>query len=100
MNRLGFLALASLASVSGCGPSAPSTECKGMSWAQAVALARAQKPSMSSRSTAVQQDRFASDSPLAAGNHGYAAVVGFKGRDGRTLFALIHGDCHVEWSTR
>jgi len=30
--------------------------------------------------------------------HGYAAKVAFKGRDGRTLIALIDDDCYVGWT--
>jgi hypothetical protein len=32
--------------------------------------------------------------------NGYAANVGFKGRDGRTLVALIEADCYIGWTER
>jgi hypothetical protein len=32
--------------------------------------------------------------------NGYAANVGFKGRDGRTLIALIEADCYIGWTER
>lgn len=32
--------------------------------------------------------------------NGYAANVGFKGRDGRTLIALIDADCYIGWTER
>ena len=41
---------------------------------------------------------FAADHLAAAEGQGFADVVGFDGKDGRTLIALIYEDCYVEWT--
>jgi hypothetical protein len=74
--------------------------CQGISWQKAVELAKEQKQGMLSRSTAIYRDNFASDTALPAEGHGYAGVVGFKGKDGRTLVGLIDDDCYVGWTER
>ena len=59
-----------------------------------------QKHRMLARSLPSDALNFASDVALPAEGHGYAGVVGFKGKDGRTLIALIEEDCYVGWSER
>lgn len=84
---------------SSCSPVDSSTECKGLSKSKAVALAVKQKRGMLSRSVQTERDNFASDdAKVASDNTGYVAKVGFKGRDGRTLIALIDEDCYVGWT--
>lgn len=37
---------------------------------------------------------------VGAETNGYVANVGFNGRDGRTLIALIEADCYIGWTER
>ena len=37
---------------------------------------------------------------IGAETNGYAANVGFEGKDGRMLIALIEADCYVGWTER
>jgi hypothetical protein len=87
--------------VSGCGKG---HGCDLLTRSQALELAREQKAGMLQRSTREYAANFASDAPafvkLGAETNGYVANVGFKGRDGQTLVALIEGDCYVGWTYR
>jgi len=74
------------------------TACKGLSRPRAVALAIAQKHRMLGRSTEAFRRNFASDATIPTENNGFAATVGFKGKDGQTLIALIYDDCYVGWT--
>lgn len=70
-----------------------------MSQSKAVALAIEQKRRMLGRSVRSERDNFATDVPrVAEDNTGYVAKIGFKGKDGRTLIALIDEDCYVGWT--
>lgn len=54
---------------------------------------------MLGRSVQSERDNFPTDVPgVAADRTGYVAKVGFKGKDGRTLIALIDEDCYVGWT--
>jgi hypothetical protein len=87
--------------VSACSPNTPSTKCKGLSRSQAVELAIEQKRGMLSRSVQSYRDNFAADvADVDEENTGYVAKVGFKGKDGKTLVALIEEDCSVGWTKR
>ncbi len=56
---------------------------------------------MLNRSVQSERDNFAADiADVADDNTGYVAKVGFKGKDGRTLIALIEEDCYVGWTKR
>lgn len=92
--------IACAAVASACSPTAPSTECKGLSPSHAVALAVEQKRGMLGRSVQSERDNFADDvAHVAQDSTGYVAKVGFKGKDGRTLVALIDEDCYVGWTS-
>lgn len=71
-----------------------------MSQSHAVALAVEQKRGMLGRSVQSERDNFADGvAHVAQDSKGYVAKVGFKGKDGRTLVALIHEDCYVGWTS-
>jgi len=54
---------------------------------------------MLGRSVQSERDNFADDvAHVAQDSTGYVAKVGFKGKDGRTLVALIDEDCYVGWT--
>lgn len=92
--------IASAAVASACSPIALSTECKGISQSQAVALAIKQKRGMLGRSVQSYRDNFAADdADVARDSTGYVAKVGFKGKDGTILVALIDEDCYVGWTS-
>jgi hypothetical protein len=61
-----------------------------------------EKAGMLSRSTAEYAANFASDEVVEVRTkaEGYAAKVAFKGRDGRTLEALVEDDCYIGWTER
>ena len=66
---------------------------------EAARLALEQKLGMLSRSFRSEQDNFASNSAEAfEDTTGYVAKVGFRGKDGRTLIALIDEDCYLGWT--
>lgn len=92
-----FLIVLTVLGITGCA-SAPSNGCKSISRAKSVELAREQKRGMLSRSVEADQINFASDDVAPAEGHGFADVVGFRGKDGRTLVALIYEDCYVGWT--
>jgi len=81
----------------GCGD-----RCEGLTKDLALRMARDAKAGMLSRSTDRYAANFPSDAPEfvrvdpEAGGH--AASVGFKGRDGTILIALIDTDCYVGWT--
>lgn len=55
---------------------------------------------MLGRSVQSERDNFADDvAHVAEDSTGYVAKVGFKGKDGRTLVALIDEDCYVGWTS-
>lgn len=74
------------------------TACKGISRREAIELAIAQKHRMLGRSAEAVRRNFAGDATIPTENNGFAATVGFKGKDGRTLVALIYDDCYVGWT--
>ena len=59
---------------------------------------------MLQRSTQEYAANFAGSEPLfvklGSETNGYAANVGFRGRDGTTLIALVEEDCYVGWTSR
>jgi hypothetical protein len=57
---------------------------------------------MLGRSSQSYRDNFAASAASDANEdlNGYEAKVAFKGKDGRTLLALIEGDCYVGWTDR
>jgi hypothetical protein len=81
----------------GCGD-----RCEGLTADGALQMARDAKAGMLSRSTDRYAANFPSDAPvfvrLGAEANGHAASVGFKGRDGTILIALIDTDCYVNWT--
>ena len=93
---LSILALAQWA----CSP-VPPDECESMSRAEVVQLAREQKAALLNGSTASERAHFASDVISPPEVRGAVNVVGFKGKDGRTLLASIiydGKDCLVGFS--
>lgn len=77
-------------------------QCEPLSPAEALRMAADAKSAMLRRST----DEFATNFDVGEADfvrigtetNGYAANVGFKGRDGRTLVALIEADCYIGWT--
>jgi len=99
MHRRALLALAFGSCVVGCSPKGTADQCKALSPAQATQLAIEQKRHMLARSTISERANFASDaSELGTDLNGYVAKVLFKGKDGKTLVALIEADCYVGWT--
>ena len=101
MRRRYFFALALVSCCSACSPERTSTQCKGLSPSNATSLAIERKNQMLARSAISYRANFASGaSTLATDLNGYVAKVYFRGRDGRTLIALIDEDCYVGWTQR
>jgi len=67
-------------------------------------MAQDGKAEMLERSTTRYAANFKSNDPVfvrvGTKTNGYAANVGFKGRDGAILVALIEEDCYVGWTQR
>lgn len=54
---------------------------------------------MLGQSVKAERDNFVADvADIAQDCTGYVAKVGFKGKDGRILVALIDEDCYVGWT--
>lgn len=85
--------------VSGCGRS-----CDGLTRDEAFQIAREAKAGMLQRSTDEYAANFKSEEAVfvrvGSETNGYAANVGFEGRNGTTLIALIESDCYVGWTKR
>lgn len=99
--RLSCIAALLAFAVAAC---AEGTACEKLTRAEALRTAREAKDGMLERSLKDYAANFPSDEPVFVkiGNEtaGFAANVGFKGRDGTTLIALIYGDCYVGWTER
>lgn len=101
MRRRYYFALALVSCCGACSPERASTQCKGLSPSKATGLAVERKNEMLDRSAKSYRANFASDaSTLATDLNGYVAKVYFRGRDGRTLIAIIDEDCYVGWTQR
>jgi hypothetical protein len=94
--RAGAMAAVAL-SAGGCGD-----RCEGLTAGDALQMARDAKVGMLSRSTDRYAANFPSDAPVfvrvGAAANGHAATVGFRGRNGTVLIALIDTDCYVGWT--
>ena len=94
-----IMAAGLLAAACGGGP-----RCDPLSRAEALRMAADEKSGMLRRSADDYAANFASSAPafvrIGAETNGYAANVGFEGRDGRILIALIHADCIIGWTQR
>ena len=77
-------------------------QCETLSRDQALEMAAAQKVGMLRRSTHEYAANFESSEAafVELNDGGYAAKVGFRGRDGRTLIALLEADCYIGWTAR
>lgn len=79
-------------------------QCEILSRAQALEMAANEKAGMLRRSTHEYAANFESSDAvfvrIGAETNGYAANVGFRGRDGHTLIALIEADCYIGWTQR
>lgn len=77
-------------------------QCESISRAEALRIAEDAKLVMLRRSTAAYASNFDIETAefvrIDKETNGYVANVGFKGRDGRTLVALIHADCYIGWT--
>ena len=77
-------------------------QCQSLTRASALGMAKEAKAGMLRRSTDAYARNFASDEPafvkVGVETNGYAANVGFEGRDGTTLVALIEFDCYIGWT--
>jgi len=80
-----------------------SNRCETLTRSEALEMATGAKAGMLRRSTAKEAANYRSDEPafvrIGAETNGYAANVGFPGRDGTTLVALIEGDCYIGWTS-
>lgn len=99
MRTFAFLVLTSAFVLSAC---APSAQCHGVSRQEAIEIAKDRKQDMLHRSRESERTNFTGAAvrfaKISAETNGYAANVAFKGRDGRTLIALIDDDCRVGWT--
>ena len=74
--------------------------CGTLTPAKAEAVAVREKAGKLSKSTPGYAANFESDEAVDVRTNveGYAAKVGFKGKDGWTLVALVGDDCAVAWT--
>lgn len=74
--------------------------CETLTSAKAEAMAVREKAGKLSKSTPGYAANFESDEVVDVRTNieGHAAKVGFKGRDGWTLVALVGDDCAVAWT--
>ena len=101
MRAIHFTAIAAAGLFAGsCGEP---RQCEPLTRADALQLAREAKSGMLRRSTDDYAANFATSDAtfvrLGSETNGYAANVGFRGRDGRMLVALIEGDCYIGWTS-
>jgi hypothetical protein len=79
-------------------------QCETLSHAEALEMASHEKTGMLRRSTREYSANFESSEAafarVGAETNGYAANVGSRGRNGRTLVALIEADCYIGWTER
>ncbi len=81
-----------------------SSQCERLGRAEALRMAASEKARMLAGSTDEYVANFESSDAdfvrIGTETNGYAANVGFLGRDGRTLVALIEADCYIGWTER
>lgn len=100
MMRLKSCAVVGAALWLGACQEAPNLSCASLSRDQAIAMASRAKRGMLSRSVSAEGINYGRSMPaeVLLDDNGYAAKVGYQGKDGSMLVALIEDDCYVGWT--